>query len=746
VGAAVSPAAAADGSALLSPLPPARDVEKPRSAATRSAPDGHTKRTYIAREILETEVTYVEGLAGLLEEFDKPLRRVLKQEESRAIFSNIHALVGFHQVLRSELEARMADWHETQKIGDLLVKLTPYLRMYSTYINSFDEVNDMIERLKKKNTQFKLLLPECKYGIHDGDLGLSSLLLTPIQRVPRYVMLLRDLLKNTDAEHPDHTDLSKALTSMEEIGQLINERKRQDEQSKRIAGLSKELSKALHNSPHKWFRHRTERELQCADCKKPILVSKKCYTCDVCGHNTHLACQKKDGICGDEEDAGSLVKHNRQFIREGPAQHRRVTLAADGVSTNSFAKEVKNKRDCVVFLFNDSLLVVYPVGGATEKSSSALATAAAASEVEYKLCSMIRWYSATTNRDVELKTVTPTSFSIYPPREFAVHTLLFENEADAKKWFADIEVAIVDWREQQARTSGGGGAASSSSSSSPLSGGDGGGDADAGVGLQSPATIAGGGLDLNDNSGGVGNDGKMFLIPATAPVPGTGGKFTAYVMLINEPGKEPRTVLKRYSQFFDLNQALKRLGIKKQLPAFPKKKWLGNTDPKFVKKRREKLQAYMNNLTPAMLNLPIVKRFLTTGVEDSVSDMPDDEFYAANQPLADAAAAATSVSAVVDEGGSSSNAGAADISSDDESAQRTPRAAADKPARSPDAIAIAYGLWDFTSEASNEMSFLAGDRLEILQKDEDGWWSARNCRNGLVGDVPETFLKDADDE
>jgi hypothetical protein len=42
----------------------------------------------------------------------------------------------------------------------------------------------------------------------------------------RYVMLLQDLLKNTDKAHPDHANLQAALFKMKEFADHINERKR----------------------------------------------------------------------------------------------------------------------------------------------------------------------------------------------------------------------------------------------------------------------------------------------------------------------------------------------------------------------------------------------------------------------------------------------------------------------------------------------------------------------------------------
>jgi hypothetical protein len=53
-------------------------------------------------------------------------------------------------------------------------------------------------------------------------LDLMSYLITPVQRVPRYVLLLTDLLRNTPESHPDFNKLSEALEMVKAVGQSIN--------------------------------------------------------------------------------------------------------------------------------------------------------------------------------------------------------------------------------------------------------------------------------------------------------------------------------------------------------------------------------------------------------------------------------------------------------------------------------------------------------------------------------------------
>ena len=46
---------------------------------------------------------------------------------------------------------------------------------------------------------------------------LYSLLIQPIQRIPRYRLLFEELLKNTPEFHPDYEPMSKTLQSIQDV-------------------------------------------------------------------------------------------------------------------------------------------------------------------------------------------------------------------------------------------------------------------------------------------------------------------------------------------------------------------------------------------------------------------------------------------------------------------------------------------------------------------------------------------------
>jgi hypothetical protein len=74
---------------------------------------------------------------------------------------------------------------------------------------------------------------------------LHHLLITPIQRIPRYNLLLSDLVKQTEDSHPDYTNLTAALQETLKVAEHLNERVRASEMDRNIAELSERMEIAV---------------------------------------------------------------------------------------------------------------------------------------------------------------------------------------------------------------------------------------------------------------------------------------------------------------------------------------------------------------------------------------------------------------------------------------------------------------------------------------------------------------------
>mmetsp|Transcript_5100 Transcript_5100/g.6213 ORF Transcript_5100/g.6213 Transcript_5100/m.6213 type:complete len:239 (-) Transcript_5100:73-789(-) len=97
-------------------------------------------------------------------------------------------------------------------------------------MNNFDMATLMVKFNKKKFKPFKKLIKAFeKAQSETSSLELDSFLILPVQRMPRYLLLLKELHKYTPENHPDYAGLTSALDYISNVLSTINEKKRHAE-------------------------------------------------------------------------------------------------------------------------------------------------------------------------------------------------------------------------------------------------------------------------------------------------------------------------------------------------------------------------------------------------------------------------------------------------------------------------------------------------------------------------------------
>eukprot|EP00026_Physarum_polycephalum_P000728 Phypoly_transcript_00729.p1 GENE.Phypoly_transcript_00729~~Phypoly_transcript_00729.p1 ORF type:complete len:1185 (+),score=285.31 Phypoly_transcript_00729:47-3601(+) len=216
------------------------------------------RRNEIAKEILNTEKKYVQNLDVLVELFLEPLKKMLTPQQIRQIFSNIEVIRGYNKTLLTRLDARMQVWYSKgQCLGDIFVEVTEFLKVYTTYVNNYNtSIAIMTECME--NPKFSAFIEKMRSASECNGLSFASFLIQPIQRLPRYVLLLQDLLKYTTAKHADYAQLSKALQKMKDVADYVNERKREAENLTQVLAIQAKLTGKFENlaEPHRRYVRR----------------------------------------------------------------------------------------------------------------------------------------------------------------------------------------------------------------------------------------------------------------------------------------------------------------------------------------------------------------------------------------------------------------------------------------------------------------------------------------------------------
>ncbi|CAG8587090.1 1167_t:CDS:2, partial [Acaulospora colombiana] len=222
------------------------------------------KRLNIALEIINTERHYVECLLLVQRLFFDPLTEslstgnpILSKKSISKIFANMPDLISINTELLRRLEERIAGpigdddeddvefdfWDpENGSIGDIFLDMAPFFKMYSIYVKNFNSALAVIDDQLRENPQFSEFFRNViKTGQCKG-LTLQAYLIMPVQRIPKYKMLLENLLRKTTETHPDYLNLKKAYQVIENVATFVNETIRQHEMFITMLEIQKSLA------------------------------------------------------------------------------------------------------------------------------------------------------------------------------------------------------------------------------------------------------------------------------------------------------------------------------------------------------------------------------------------------------------------------------------------------------------------------------------------------------------------------
>ena len=214
-----------------------------------------TKRRHIVSSLVHSENNYLASLDRLVGDYKLPLEQssppILSQAKVDTLFHRVEQIQAYHLQFRVALKEAVQRWDKEEKIGDVFVSCfskSKVLEIYSDFINNFNQAMELAKSESKRKSAFADFLKVKQITASDR-LNFFGLMVKPIQRFPQFILLLQDLLKETPQGHRDRWDtelpglscsrtfshfrmaLQLALTTLESVAVLLNERKRESEQA-----------------------------------------------------------------------------------------------------------------------------------------------------------------------------------------------------------------------------------------------------------------------------------------------------------------------------------------------------------------------------------------------------------------------------------------------------------------------------------------------------------------------------------
>jgi hypothetical protein len=185
-------------------------------------------------ELIKTERSYIRTLeclacgARLLEQNVPSMQPVTR----RAIFPNVEDLLILHRTL---LQRIVEDG-----VSVAFLELVPFLKLYRTYTTGLSEATRLVEEWTELDKDFAKFR-EDQEKMAGTRLGLAALMLEPIQRPPRYLMLLSQILKFTPKTCVSAPQLQTAVDHVAVEVLWINEAVRASETGKKVIDLQRRL-------------------------------------------------------------------------------------------------------------------------------------------------------------------------------------------------------------------------------------------------------------------------------------------------------------------------------------------------------------------------------------------------------------------------------------------------------------------------------------------------------------------------
>ncbi|KAK2912595.1 rho guanine nucleotide exchange factor 17-like [Channa argus] len=205
-------------------------------------------RKHVMMTLLDTEQSYVDSLRTLIQGYMRPL----KQPDSGSIvdpllvdemFYQIPEILEHHEDFLEQVAGCLSQWHDRQTIGHLLIQSfskEALANMYSAYIDNFLNAKDAVRIAKEAKPAFHKFL-EQNMRENKEKQALGDLMIKPVQRIPRYELLVKDLLKHTSEDHPDHPLLLDAQRDIKRLAERINKGRRSAEEAEREARVIQEI-------------------------------------------------------------------------------------------------------------------------------------------------------------------------------------------------------------------------------------------------------------------------------------------------------------------------------------------------------------------------------------------------------------------------------------------------------------------------------------------------------------------------
>ncbi|XP_052036151.1 rho guanine nucleotide exchange factor 11 isoform X4 [Apodemus sylvaticus] len=206
-------------------------------------------RQEVINELFVTEASHLRTLRVLDLIFYQRMKKenLMPREELARLFPNLPELIEIHNSWCESMKKLREEGPIIRDISDLMLArfdgpAREELQQVAAQFCSYQSVAlELIRTKQRKESRFQLFMQEAESHPQCRRLQLRDLIISEMQRLTKYPLLLENIIKHTEGGTSEHEKLCRARDQCREILKFVNEAVKQTENRHRLEGYQKRL-------------------------------------------------------------------------------------------------------------------------------------------------------------------------------------------------------------------------------------------------------------------------------------------------------------------------------------------------------------------------------------------------------------------------------------------------------------------------------------------------------------------------
>ncbi|XP_019518096.1 PREDICTED: rho guanine nucleotide exchange factor 11 isoform X6 [Hipposideros armiger] len=237
----------------LSDLEPEPDTQNWQHAVGRDVVAGLSQREVDRQEVINelfvTEASHLRTLRVLDLVFYQRMRKesLLPRDELAQLFPNLPELIEIHNCWCEAMKKLRDEGPVIGEVGDLMLARfdgparEELQQVAARFCSSQSVALDLVKARQRKDSRLQLFMQEAESHPQCRRLQLRDLIVSEMQRLTKYPLLLESIIRHTEGGTTEHEKLCRARDQCREILKYVNEAVRHTENRHRVEGYQKRL-------------------------------------------------------------------------------------------------------------------------------------------------------------------------------------------------------------------------------------------------------------------------------------------------------------------------------------------------------------------------------------------------------------------------------------------------------------------------------------------------------------------------